>query len=103
MNDSEFHALADAIYEHIEARIDDSGEDIECETVGGVMNLTFENGVKFVINRQEPLHQIWLATRENGHHFALQGDQWIDNRQGVELLSWLSLQAKRQGGVELPL
>ncbi|AEY00241.1 protein CyaY [Oceanimonas sp. GK1] len=103
MNDSEFHALADAIYEHIEARIDDSGEDIECETVGGVMNLTFENGVKFVINRQEPLHQIWLATRENGHHFALQGDKWIDNRQGVELLSWLSLQAKRQGGVELAL
>ncbi|PSJ45134.1 iron donor protein CyaY [Zobellella endophytica] len=103
MKDSEFHALADAIYQHIEECIDRSGIDIDCETIGGVMTLTFENGVKFVINRQEPLHQIWLATRENGHHFALQGDKWIDNRQGHELLSWLSLQARRQGGVELPL
>ena len=36
-------------------------------------------------------------------YFALQGERWIDNRQGHELLSWLSLQAKRQGGVELDL
>ncbi|WP_445395201.1 iron donor protein CyaY [Zobellella sp. An-6] len=103
MKDSEFHALADAIYRHIEECIDQSGEDIECETVGGVMTLTFENGVKFVINRQEPLHQIWLATRENGHHFAYRDGQWIDNRQGHELLGWVSLQARRQGGAELAL
>lgn len=103
MNDSEFHSLADAIYQHIEESIDSSGVDIDCETIGGVMTLTFENNVKFVINRQEPLHQIWLATRENGHHFALQDGQWIDNRQGHELLSWLSLQAQRQGETRLAL
>lgn len=103
MKDSEFHALADAIYQHIEASIDDSGVDIDCETIGGVMTLTFENNIKFVLNRQEPLHQIWLATRENGHHFALKDDKWIDNRQGHELLSWLSLQAQRQGDTELAL
>ena len=101
MNDSEFHALADAIYHRIEECIDQSGVDIDCETIGGVMNLTFENGIKFVLNRQEPLHQIWLATRENGHHFAYQHDQWIDNRQGHELMGWLSLQAQRQGQTEI--
>ncbi|MFD1009472.1 MULTISPECIES: iron donor protein CyaY [Oceanisphaera] len=103
MNDSEFHALADAIYLHIEESIDNSDVDIDCETIGGVMTLTFDNNIKFVINRQEPLHQIWLATRENGHHFALQGDKWIDNRQGHELLNWLSLQAERQGETPLVL
>ncbi|WP_116474644.1 iron donor protein CyaY [Zobellella maritima] len=101
MNDSEFHALADAIYQHIEECIDQSGVDIDCETIGGVMNLTFENGIKFVLNRQEPLHQIWLATRENGHHFAYQEGRWIDNRQGHELMAWLTLQAQRQGDTEI--
>lgn len=103
MKDSEFHALADTIYQHIENVIDKNELDIDCETLGGVMTLTFENGVKFVINRQEPLHQIWLATRENGHHFELRGDKWIDNRQGHELLSWVRLQAKEQGETELPI
>ena len=59
MNDSEFHRLADQLWLTIEERLDDwdGDSDIDCEINGGVLTITFENGSKIIINRQEPLHQ----------------------------------------------
>ncbi|STD49920.1 frataxin-like protein [Edwardsiella tarda] len=61
MNDSEFHQLADALMQSLEEALDayQDDADIDCETNGGVMTLSFEDGSKIVVNRQEPLHQIW--------------------------------------------
>ena len=63
MNDSEFHRLADSLWMTIEERLDDwdGDSDIDCEINGGVLTISFENGSKIIINRQEPLHQVWLA------------------------------------------
>ena len=79
MNDSEFHRLADQLWLTIEERLDDwdGDSDIDCEINGGVLTITFENGSKIIINRQEPLHQVWLATKQGGYHFDLKGDEWI--------------------------
>ena len=48
MNDTEFHRTADALLQDIEAKLDDydGDADIDCETNGGVMTLSFENGSK---------------------------------------------------------
>ena len=82
MNDSEFHRLADQLWLTIEERLDDwdGDSDIDCEINGGVLTITFENGSKIIINRQEPLHQVWLATKQGGYHFDLKGDEWICER-----------------------
>ena len=84
MNDSEFHRLADQLWLTIEERLDDwdGDSDIDCEINGGVLTITFENGSKIIINRQEPLHQVWLATKQGGYHFDLKGDEWICDRSG---------------------
>lgn len=68
MNDSEFHRLADSLWMTIEERLDDwdGDSDIDCEINGGVLTISFENGSKIIINRQEPLHQVWLATKQGG-------------------------------------
>ncbi len=73
MNDSEFHQLADQLMLYIEETLDSftGDSDIDYETNGGVMTLTFENGSKIVINRQEPLHQVWLATKAGGYHLII--------------------------------
>ena len=78
MNDSEFHQLADTLWLTIEERLDDwdGDSDIDCEINGGVLTISFENGSKIIINRQEPLHQVWLATKQGGYHFDLKGDEW---------------------------
>ena len=100
MNDTEFHRTADALLQDIEAKLDDyDGEaDLDCETNGGVMTLSFENGSKIIINKQEAFHQIWLAARNGGYHFDLKSDKWICDRSGGELFAMLAQAISEQSG-----
>ncbi len=90
MNDSEFQQLADQLYQKIEDSIEESGADVDYDQNGGLLTLEFENRTKLIINRQQPLHQIWLATLENGHHYDYKEGEWIDDRSGDEFLTFLS-------------
>ena len=90
MNDSEFIQLADQLYQKIEERIEESGADVDYDQNGGLLTLEFENHTKLIINRQQPLHQVWLATLENGHHYDYNEGKWIDDRSGDEFLTFLS-------------
>ena len=90
MNDSEFQQLADKLYQKIEDSIEESGADVDYDQNGGLLTLEFENRTKLIINRQQPLHQIWLATLENGHHYDYKAGKWIDDRSGDEFLTFLS-------------
>lgn len=100
MNDSEFHRLADALWLTIEERLDDwdGDSDLDCEINGGVLTLSFENGSKIIINRQEPLHQVWLATKQGGYHCDLKGDEWICDRSGETFWDLLEQAATQQAG-----
>ena len=96
MNDSEFQQLADQLYQKIEDSIEESGADVDYDQNGGLLTLEFENRTKFIINRQQPLHQIWLATLENGHHYDYKAGKWIDDRSGDEFLTFLSAAIYKQ-------
>lgn len=91
MNDSEFHQLAEQLLSSIEEHIDnyDGDADIDSEINGGVMTLSFEDGSKIIINKQEAFHQIWLATKQGGYHYNYQDSKWICDRSGQEFLSML--------------
>jgi CyaY protein len=62
------------------------------------MTLTFENGSKIVINRQEPLHQVWLATKTGGYHFDYRDGYWYCSRSGEEFFAKLSEATTGQAG-----
>ncbi|MFE8151889.1 iron donor protein CyaY [Brenneria goodwinii] len=100
MNDSEFHQLADELMLQLEETLDQfAGDaDIDYETNGGVMTLIFENASKIVINRQEPLHQIWLATKAGGYHFNFQDARWVCDRSGKDFMALLSEACSTQAG-----
>ncbi|MGV7962566.1 iron donor protein CyaY [Photorhabdus tasmaniensis] len=100
MNDSEFHQLADQLMLYIEEQLDnyDGNADIDCETNGGVMTLSFDNDSKIIINRQEPFHQIWLATKNGGYHFSYKDSQWICDRSGGNFLTMLAQSITQQSG-----
>jgi CyaY protein len=89
MTESEFNELADAIFERIQQTLDASGLDIECTQNGPVLELEFEDGSKVIINRHGPNHEIWLAAKSGGFHYALQDGQWISRRDGSELFGRL--------------
>ncbi|MGV3345479.1 iron donor protein CyaY [Enterobacteriaceae bacterium LUAb1] len=110
MTDSEFHQLADTMMATVEARLDRHNEknddaiyDVDYEINGGTMNLKFENGSVIVISRQEPLHEVWLATKKGGYHFEKRGSHWICNRSGFDFWQLLEESCSQQAGVKVEL
>lgn len=103
MTDSEFHQLADLVFERLEDALDNHDGEIDYEGQGGLLTLNFENGTHMVINKQEPLHQIWVATKFDGHHFEYQDEQWIDNRGAGEFFSFLKAAIEKQSGEQLAI
>jgi len=103
MNDSQYNLMADDVLLAIEEAIEDCGVDIDYEGVGGLLTLTFKNATKIIINKQAPLHEIWVATKYNGHHFTYQDEQWQDKRSGEELWAFLSAAVSKQAETELVL
>ena len=103
MNDSEYNLIADELLLAVEEAIENSGEDIDYESVSGLLTLTFKNTTKIIINKQAPLHQIWVATKFNGHHFEMHENLWQDNRGGGEFWQFISSAVSKQAGVELTL
>lgn len=84
MNITQFHTLTDQLFNNIELFLnnyaDEHDSDIDYETHGNVITIAFPNGSKIIVNTQEPLFQIWLATRKQGYHFDYVNNQWICNR-----------------------
>lgn len=85
MNDTEFHQLVDIQMQNIEEAIDESEADVDYEVTGNVMTLEFEDRSQIIINRQEPMHEVWLASKSGGFHFKLVGDKWTCSKTGMEL------------------
>lgn len=98
MNDTEFHQQVDEQLEIIEQAIDDAGADIDYETSGNVMTLEFDDRSQIIINRQEPMHEIWLASKSGGFHFKLQDGQWICSKTGLELVEMVKQECEKHAG-----
>ncbi|KGJ92221.1 iron donor protein CyaY [Thalassotalea sp. ND16A] len=103
MNDSQYNLIADDLLLAVEEAIEDCGVDIDYEGVGGLLTLTFVNGTKIIINKQAPLHEIWVATKFNGHHFEYQNQQWNDKRGGDEFWQFLSAAVSVQADTKITL
>lgn len=103
MNDSQYNVIADEILLAVEEAIEDCGMDIDYEATGGLLTLTFKNGSKIILNKQAPLHEIWVATKFNGYHFVFQEEQWIDKRGGEEFWQFLSQAVSQQADQNVEL
>lgn len=98
MNDAEYDQRVDDIFIELEEALDECPVDIDYEGAGGILTLIFPDKTKIILNKQPPLHQIWVATRFNGHHFNLEGETWIDERTGAEFWSFMDEAASKQAG-----
>lgn len=107
MDESRFLLLADQTFRTIQDLLEPIDPDVaDYESSGDVLQLSFANGVKCVINTQRPNRQIWLAARSNGWHFGWdeEAERWIDVRgSGTELLACLADVVRENCGEELTL
>jgi CyaY protein len=104
LSDAEYHAKASAVLASVEARIDallqDDVIDIDAQRTGGLLELTFPNRSKIVLNTQPPLHELWMAARAGGYHYKFVDGNWRD-REGREFFAALSTCASEQSGRSL--
>lgn len=98
MNTSQYHELVDAQWMAIEEGIDESGADIDYETSGNVLTLDFEDRSQIIINRQEPMKEIWLASRSGGFHFGYQDGEWICSKTGMPFMEMVKQECSKHAG-----
>ena len=98
MSESEFLEMAEATLAAIERAVDATGVDIEASRAGNVLTLELGDASKVIINSQTPMQQIWVAGKSGAFHYARNGDQWLDTRDGSELFVALSRLISTQGG-----
>lgn len=105
LTDAQFHTLAGAVLSAVETTVDtwlqDDVIDIDSHRTGGLLELSFPNGSKLVLNTQPPLHELWLAARSGGFHYKHVNGLWLDTREGREFFGALSACASEQAGQAL--
>lgn len=87
----------------IEEAIDESGEDIDYDTISGILTLTFPDDTKIIINRQSATSQLWIAARSGGFHLDWIDGEWAISEQGTTLSSLLNDLCTKQLGEDVTL
>ena len=98
MTDQEYHQLIEDLFINLEEQVDACEVDLDYESASGILEIIFPDGSKIILNKQAPLHQLWVATKFNGHHFERHGDKWIDNRSGAEFWQFMNDASSKQAG-----
>ena len=102
LSDSDYRAVTSRVLAGIEATIDrwlqDDVVDIDTQRTGGLLELSFPNGSKIVLNTQPPLQELWLAARSGGFHYKHVDGRWLDTRDASDFYDALSACASEQAG-----
>jgi CyaY protein len=105
LTDAEYGRLTADLLAAIEATLDNwlQGDviDIDSARTGGLLEMTFPNASKIVVNTQPPLHEVWLAAKSGGFHFAYRGGRWVDTKDRRDFYRTLSACATEQAGTPL--
>lgn len=89
MNNAEYHQIVEQTWQQIEEELEQQDCDVDCDTQGSVFTITFDDGSQIVVNKQEPLQELWLASKLGGYHFRYQDGQWL-NAEGKNFWHYLS-------------
>ncbi len=105
MTDSEYRLLTEPVFASIERTVDEwldsDAVDIDTQRTGGLLELTFQNGHKIVVNTQPPLQELWLAARSGGFHFRYLDGHWLDTKSQRDFFETLSDLASEEAGKRL--
>ena len=64
-------------------QVDD--DELDMTSGDGIVSLEFEDGTKYVLNRQSAAHQMWFAAGARAWHYDWKDGAWCDDRDGHRL------------------
>ncbi|OBS10768.1 iron donor protein CyaY [Acidihalobacter prosperus] len=78
----------------------DALADLDADLIDGVLRIDFDSGAVLILNRQEPVRQLWLASPEGPAHFGLDeaSGEWRNDRTGESLTAALGRVFSQQVG-----
>ena len=97
MDDSSFQEIVDEVFLEIEDKVDELNDDVDVDSSGGVLTLTFPNGTSVILSRQISSHEIWIAAKSGGFHLAFDEQVWSCASTGEDLKSLLDRVFVEQG------
>jgi len=108
MDESRFRAIADTLLQDIVDAVDDAvGDLIDVDLQGGVVTIDMGEGHQYVVNKQTPMRQIWLASPVSGAwHFAFDeaSGSWRSTRDAsAELRALLAAEIGQATGKTVAL
>jgi CyaY protein len=92
----ETEAVLAAVESQLDRWLEEDVVDVDAARTGGLLELSFPDRSKIVINTQPPLHELWLASRSGGYHFQFVDGVWRDTRDGQDFFAKLSACASEQ-------
>ena len=101
MSNADFNTRYEQTLIAIEDAIENSGADIDFESVNNILTLTCPGGSVIIITPQSATGQLWLAAKSGGFHFDLHEGDWICDTDGETLAVKLAGVCKMQGGVDI--
>ena len=92
MDAAEFHRVIDTTLERV-VRTLQTLDDLDFTASDGLVTLEFDDGARYVINRQSGNHQLWLAAGARAWHYDWDpaAGTWRDDRDGHDV--WVRLRA----------
>jgi len=62
-------------------------EDLDYTLGDGLLTIDFDDGIRFVVNRQAAARQVWLAAGARAWHYDWDDatQSWVDDRDGHDL------------------
>lgn len=105
LSDAQYLTLAAELLAGIERQVDawlqTDVVDIDAARTGGLLELSFPDGSRIVVNTQPPLHEVWLAARRGGYHYKHAAGLWCDTKGGDDFWPRLSQCTSEQAGKAL--
>lgn len=96
MNTAQFHQSVEQVWQQIEETIDNEGLSVDTEIQGAVCTLTFDDDSQIIINKQEAMLELWLASKLGGFHFKNVDGNW-ETAEGRSFWSHLEEAFARHG------
>ena len=90
MEEKQYHDLCRQLFADIEQLLEAADADFDND--GNVIEIITDQDDKIIINKQTPMREVWLATKQGGRHFRLDDDgEWRDTRDNSTLMAQLNL------------
>lgn len=70
------------VWDEIATRIEDNELDCDSFIIGSVLTVESPDHKQIIINRQEPKHELWLASEAGASHYVFKDGNWVNTIDG---------------------